>query len=91
MLKTHHRYDYSAINNRPDYSWPDGKRLAVHFSLNVEHFAFGEGMGNDYANPAPQPNTRSFAWRDYGNRVGHGDFLTWPNTYNFPICAAHKH
>lgn len=86
MLKTHHRYDYSAIANRPDYSWPEGKRLAVHFSLNVEHFAFGEGMGNDYANPAPQPNTRSFAWRDYGNRVGAWRLLELANTYDFPYA-----
>ncbi len=86
MLKTHHRYEYSAINNRPDYSWPGGKRLAVHFSLNVEHFAFGEGMGNDYANPAPQPNTRSFAWRDYGNRVGAWRLLDLANTYDFPYA-----
>jgi allantoinase len=70
MLKTHGRYDYSAITKRPDYSWPGGKRLAVHLCLNVEHFAFGEGLGNDYAVPHPQPNHRAFAWRDYGNRVG---------------------
>ena len=70
MLKTHDRYDYSAITTRPDYSWPGGKRLAVHLCLNVEHFAFGEGLGNDYSVPQPQPNVRSYAWRDYGNRVG---------------------
>ncbi|MCX7158408.1 MAG: polysaccharide deacetylase, partial [Proteobacteria bacterium] len=70
MLKTHGRYEYSAITERKDYSWPGGKRLAVHLSLNVEHFAFGEGLGNDYAAPHPQPNQRSYAWRDYGNRVG---------------------
>ena len=37
MLKTHHRYDYSPINARPDYNWPEGKRLAVHF---LDHEAF---------------------------------------------------
>jgi peptidoglycan/xylan/chitin deacetylase (PgdA/CDA1 family) len=58
----------------------------VHFSLNVEHFAFGEGMGNDYANPAPQPNTRSFAWRDYGNRVGAWRLLELAETYQFPYA-----
>jgi allantoinase len=31
QLKTHGRYDYSALIHRPDYSFPDGKRLAVHF------------------------------------------------------------
>ncbi len=46
MLKTHGRYDYSAISRRPDYTWPGGKRLAVHIALNVEHFAVGEGLGN---------------------------------------------
>src|SRR5688572_33501112 len=70
MLKSHGRYDYSAITARPDYSWPGGKRLAVHLCLNVEHFAFGEGLGNDYSVAQPQPNVRSYAWRDYGNRVG---------------------
>ena len=33
-LKTHGRYDYSALPRRKDYSWPGGKRLAVHFCLN---------------------------------------------------------
>ena len=26
-LPRHDRYDYSALTSRPDYSWPDGKRL----------------------------------------------------------------
>ena len=70
MHKMHDRYDYSAISKRADYSFPGGKRLAVHFSLNIEHFAYGEGLGNDYGAPQPQPNIRSYAWREYGNRVG---------------------
>src|SRR5690348_18221813 len=39
--------DYSPIVDRPDYSWPDGKRLAVYLGLNIEHFAFGAGEGQD--------------------------------------------
>ncbi|MBI3372101.1 MAG: polysaccharide deacetylase family protein [Betaproteobacteria bacterium] len=84
MLRTHGRYDYSAITRRPDYSWPGGKRLAIHFSLNVEHFAFGEGLGNDYSVPHPQPNTRSYAWRDYGNRVGAWRLLELADAYAIP-------
>jgi len=84
MLKTHGRYDYSAITKRPDYSWPGGKRLAVHLCLNVEHFAFGEGLGNDYAVPHPQPNHRSFAWRDYGNRVGAWRLIELAEAYDLP-------
>jgi len=85
-LKSHDRYDYSAIVNRPDYDFPGGKRLAVYFALNVEHFTFGEGLGNDYGVPAPQPNTRSFAWRDYGNRVGAWRLLELAERYDLPYA-----
>jgi peptidoglycan/xylan/chitin deacetylase (PgdA/CDA1 family) len=85
-LKTHGRYDYSAITRRPDYSWPGGKRLAVHLSLNVEHFSFGEGLGNDYGPPSPQPNSRSYAWRDYGNRVGAWRLLEMAQKYELPMA-----
>ena len=84
MLKTHGRYDYSAITERKDYSWPGGKRLAIHLCLNVEHFAFGEGLGNDYGSPQAQPNSRSFAWRDYGNRVGAWRLLELADAYDLP-------
>lgn len=70
MLKDHGRYAYRAINDRPDYSWPDGKRLAVYLGLNLEHFAFGEGLGAELAPGGPQPDVLNYAWRDYGNRVG---------------------
>jgi allantoinase len=86
MLRSHGRYDYSALPDRPDYSWPDGKRLAVHLSLNVEHFAFGEGMGNDYDSPHPQPNHRAYALRDYGNRVGAWRLLELAKAYDLPYA-----
>ena len=28
-LPTHSRFDYISIDQRPDYSWPGGKRLAA--------------------------------------------------------------
>jgi allantoinase len=87
MLKSHGRYDYSPIRGRPDYSWPQGKRLAVHFCVNVEHFSFGEGLGNDYSVPQPQPNVRSYAWRDYGNRVGVWRLLDLAEDYGLPYGA----
>ena len=40
LLPRHNRYDYSIINQRPDYSWPDGKRLAFWIGTNIEVFAF---------------------------------------------------
>jgi peptidoglycan/xylan/chitin deacetylase (PgdA/CDA1 family) len=86
MLKSHERYDYSALPRRKDYTWPGGKRLALHFSLNVEHFSFGEGLGNDYGGPHPQPNSRSFAWRDYGNRVGAWRILELAEQFRLPLA-----
>ncbi len=70
MLRDHGRYAYSPITGRPDYTWPNGTRLAVYIGLNLEHFAFGEGLGAEIAPGGPQPDVLNYAWRDYGNRVG---------------------
>ena len=69
-LASHGRYQYSAINSRPTYNWPGGKRLAVYVALNLEHFAFGTGLGAELAPGGPQPDVLNYSWRDYGNRVG---------------------
>lgn len=69
-LPAHGRYPYSAIEDRPEIAWPDGRRLAVYVALNVEVFAFGEGLGAELAPGGPQPDVLNYAWRDYGNRVG---------------------
>ena len=70
MLPDHGRFKYSAITDRPDYTWPEGKRLAFHVALNFEHFAYGEGLGISMSPGIPHPNTYNWAWREYGNRVG---------------------
>ena len=67
---SHGRFPYSAITQRPAYDWPNGKRLAVYLGLNLEHFAFGQGLGAELAPGGPQPDVLNYAWRDYGNRVG---------------------
>jgi peptidoglycan/xylan/chitin deacetylase (PgdA/CDA1 family) len=69
-LPSHGRHDYSGVAERPVYDWPNGTRLAVYLGLNLEHFAFGEGLGAELAPGGPQPDVLNFAWRDYGNRVG---------------------
>ena len=69
-LPGHDRYDYAAITARKPFTWPEGRRLAVYFGLNLEHFAFGEGLGAELAPGGPQPDVLNYAWRDYGNRVG---------------------
>ena len=69
-VPTHSRYPYSPITERAVYDWPGGKRLAVYVALNLEWFAFGEGLGAELAPGGPQPDVLNYAWRDYGNRVG---------------------
>ncbi len=69
-VPSHGRYGYSAIVSRPDFNWPEGKRLAVYIGLNLEHFAFGDGLGAELCPGGPQPDVLNYAWRDYGNRVG---------------------
>ncbi|MCC7425640.1 MAG: polysaccharide deacetylase family protein [Alphaproteobacteria bacterium] len=69
-LPDHGRYDYSAAPYRKKYDWPGGKRIAFHFSTNIEIFAFGAGLGHAPAAVTPPPDHRGHAWRDYGLRVG---------------------
>ena len=68
------RFDYSPItqrsHQRPHYRWPDGAGLAVYIGFNIEHFAFGEGMGASIGPASPQPDVLNHSWREYGNRVG---------------------
>ncbi len=34
-VRTHERFAYSAIHDRPDYVWPNGSKLAVYIGFNV--------------------------------------------------------
>ena len=85
-LPQHGRYDYSPIIERPDYSWPEGKRLAFFFALNIEHFAFGEGRGHSPTAEAPHPDQRNYAWRDYGLRVGIWRIFDMLDELQLPAC-----
>ncbi len=71
MSTLHHgRYAYRPIVDRPDYDWPDGRRLAIYFGVNYEVFDFGGGLGPELAPAQTDPDVMNYAWRDYGNRVG---------------------
>ncbi|MES3095648.1 polysaccharide deacetylase family protein [Sphingomonas aerolata] len=71
MSISHHgRYAYRPIVDRPDYDWPDGRRLAIYFGVNYEVFDFGGGLGPELAPAQSDPDVMNYAWRDYGNRVG---------------------
>ncbi len=86
-LKTHDRYEYVPLRGRTDYSWPEGRRLAVYFALNLEHFSFGEGLGAELAPGGPHPDILNFAWRDYGNRVGAWYLLDAFDALDLPLAA----
>lgn len=69
-LPEHGRFDYRPITNRANYRWPTGAGLAIYLGLNLEHFAFGEGLGANIGPASPQPDVLNYSWREYGNRVG---------------------
>lgn len=70
LLPDHGRFDYLPITRRPAWRWPGGARLAVYLGFNLEHFAFGEGLGAAIGPPSPPPDVLNHSWREYGNRVG---------------------
>ncbi len=86
-LRTHGRYEYSAITRRPDYTWPGGRRLAVYIGFNIEHFAFGEGLGAALGPRTPEPDVLNYSWRDYGNRVGVWRCLDLFEALKLPVGA----
>lgn len=86
-LRTHDRYDYVPLRGRADYSWPAGRRLAVYFALNLEHFSYGEGLGAELAPGGPHPDILNYAWRDYGNRVGAWYMLDAFDALRLPLAA----
>jgi allantoinase len=69
-LPDHGRFAYRPITRRPAFEWPGGARLAVYLGYNLEHFAFGDGLGAALGPVSPQPDVLNFSWREYGNRVG---------------------
>lgn len=88
MLRDHGRCSFSPIVDRPEFTWPDGKRLAFHVSLNLEHFAYGDKLaGISYSPGIPHPNTYNWAWREYGNRVGVWRLLELFDKLGLPVSA----
>ena len=85
-LDKNRRYPYSAIINRPDYCWPNGSKLAVYIGLNIEHFAFGKGLGAQLVpGHGVGPDILNYSWRDYGNRVGVWRLASLFEQLEFPV------
>lgn len=86
-LPHHDRFPYASILERPDFDWPGGARLAVHVSLNLEHFAFGEGLGSELVPNEAEPDVLNYAWREYGNRVGVWRLLELFDALELPVSV----
>jgi hypothetical protein len=73
MLPTE-RIAYSAINDRPRLTLPDGGRMVVWVIVNVEEWNPRETMPRTVLTPpaggSPMPDIPNWAWHEYGNRVG---------------------
>ena len=87
-LPDHGRFDYRPITRREAYRWPTGAGLAVYLGFNLEHFAFGEGLGARIGPASPEPDVLNFAWREYGNRVGIFRLLEALDRYKLPLAVA---
>jgi peptidoglycan/xylan/chitin deacetylase (PgdA/CDA1 family) len=90
LLPSHGRFDYSPITRRPLYRWPNGAGLAVYLGFNIEHFAFGEGMGAGIgpgSSDPRSPDVLNHSWRDYGNRVGAWRCLDLFDSLQLPAAA----
>jgi peptidoglycan/xylan/chitin deacetylase (PgdA/CDA1 family) len=73
-------YDYVPLPERPALRWPDGKRVALLITLNLEtwdlvkdtdrpYYAGGPAILPDIL-PGNVPDFPNYTWREYGQRVG---------------------
>lgn len=85
-IQPNNRFPYSPIVDRPGFTWPGGKKLAVYVALCVEHFSYGGG-GLPYSPGLKPPDSYNYGWREYGNRVGGWRLIDLFEKYKFPISV----
>ena len=84
------RVDYSPIIERPIIKWPNGARIALWISPNVEHYEYlpdFDGNRNPWPR-TPYPDVQQYSYRDYGNRVGFWRMLEPLDKYNIKCCVS---
>lgn len=86
-LRSHGRYPYWPITQAPPFRWPRGDGLAVYVALNLEHYAFGEGMLDELVPLGPQPDVLNFSWLEWGNRVGAWRLLELFQSLDMPLTV----
>jgi peptidoglycan/xylan/chitin deacetylase (PgdA/CDA1 family) len=73
-------YDYVPLPERKPLRWPNGKRLALMLTLNLEYWELTQDRDGPYVPggpsinerllPARVPDFNNHSWREYGHRVG---------------------
>ena len=70
-MTEHNRFAYSPISRRPKVELPNGARVAVWITPNVEHYHYDKpAMSLTQMTASLKPDVLNYAWRDYGVRVG---------------------
>ena len=74
------QYDYVPLPHRKPLKWPDGKRLALIITFNLEYWDLLKETEESYyaggpailPDPLPGnvPDWPNYSWREYGQRVG---------------------
>lgn len=80
---------YDPMIDRKPILWPENKKLAVQFVVNVEYFE--PHLPSTSVNPAFTklvPDVYNYSWRDYGVRVGIWRIMEMFDKYNIPATAA---
>jgi peptidoglycan/xylan/chitin deacetylase (PgdA/CDA1 family) len=86
VMSLEERVVYSAIGDRPKFTWPGGAGLAVWFAVNTEHIEFMPPSGR--ASRVPDPDLLSFAPRSYGVRVAFWRLLGLLDSIGLPVTAS---
>jgi peptidoglycan/xylan/chitin deacetylase (PgdA/CDA1 family) len=73
---------------QPLSSWPDGRKVAVWVTLNVECFAPGRPGPSIQPHLAHGDDIANYGWREYGNRRGFWRLLDLFEDSGTPVTAA---
>ena len=88
QLRTHGRYAFRPITEPVPFAWPRGRGLAVYVALNLEQYAFGEGISDEIVSSGgAQPDVLNYSWLDYGNRVGAWRVLELFRSLDLPLTV----
>ena len=73
-------YDYVALPDRKPLRWPNGARVALIFTINMEYWEMTRDTAEPlypggpatipHVLPGNVPDTANWTWREYGQRIG---------------------